>query len=109
MPDEQKNEVIASLNVRLHDVEKSLTELRSERQKKQVQLQASIEIEQRLQSIEQLGEAFQDALKSPDARLPKLRRATIDTLDIRVKIVRDNDKFLALLNVFGVSIQIYIH
>lgn len=95
--------------MRLHDVEKSLTELRNERQKKQAQLQASMEIEQRLQSIGQLGETFHDALKKPDARLPALRRAIIDALDIRVKIVRNDNRLLALMNILGTSIQVYIH
>lgn len=109
MPDEQKNEVIASLNARLQDVERSLTELRSERQKKQNQLQANMEVEQRLQSIEQLGALYQTALNQSGDMQYTLRRGVIDDLDIRVKIIRDGEKLLALMNVFGVSIQIYIH
>lgn len=109
MPDAQKNEVIASLNTRLHDVEKSLAELRSERQKKQVQLQASKEIEQRLQSIEQLADAYQSVLSGATGEQYEARRGVIDDLDIRVKIVRDGDRLLALMNILGATVQVYIH
>ena len=101
MPELQKNEIIASLNTRLVDTEKTLTELENQKHRTIVQLRTEQSLAEKLQVISEYSVLFAERLAMARESY-EFRRGVLDDLDIRVTIAWLDGKPSAIVNIIGV-------
>lgn len=101
MPELQKAEVIASLNTRLADTERTLAELENQKHKTTLQLRTEKSLIEKLETISHYSELFKENLDTA-RQDPLYRRGVLEDLDIRITIVLKDNQPYAVMNILGI-------